>query len=168
MVKKLIHQFDSHPNRDSLMEDLNKTDEFYQFSEHSEELISSVGNKMYFELCEIFSKIQCSDRSLYWDVGIVHCTCGKCPQSSERNRQLNKDRYDVLSITSITSYVIKKNPSHETRHGATIWHSAVLFWKGGTKTISAEVLCLKLGGMKKLLRPTTMATPTLRPDRKEV
>ena len=27
MVKKLIHQFDTHPNRDSLMEHLNKTEE---------------------------------------------------------------------------------------------------------------------------------------------
>ena len=28
MVKKLIHQFDTHPNRDSLMEGLNKIQEF--------------------------------------------------------------------------------------------------------------------------------------------
>ena len=27
MVKKLIHQFDTDPNRDSLMEGLNKTEE---------------------------------------------------------------------------------------------------------------------------------------------
>ena len=27
MVKKLIHQFATHPNRDSLMEDLNRTEE---------------------------------------------------------------------------------------------------------------------------------------------
>ena len=29
------------------------------------ELISSMGNTEYFELCEISSKIQCPDRSLY-------------------------------------------------------------------------------------------------------
>ena len=44
MVKKLIHQIDTHPNRDSLMEVLNKTQEFNQFSEESEELISIMGN----------------------------------------------------------------------------------------------------------------------------
>ena len=52
----------------------------------------------YFELCEISSKIQCPDCSLYWEVGIENCTCGKCVQPSGRNRQCNKDRYDVLSI----------------------------------------------------------------------
>ena len=35
-------------------------------------------------------------------------------QPSEGNRQLNKDRYDALSIPG---YVIKKNPTHGARHG---------------------------------------------------
>ena len=90
MDKKLIHQFDTHPNRDSLMEDLNKTEEFNQFSERSKELISSMGHTEYFELCAISSNIQCPDCSLNWDVGIVYCTLGKCLQPSERNRQLNE------------------------------------------------------------------------------
>ena len=47
---------------------------------------------------------------LYWS---VYCTCGKCLQPCNRNRQLKKDRYDVLSIPS---YVIKKGPSHGARH----------------------------------------------------
>ena len=59
MVRKLIHQFDTHPNRGSLMEDFNKTEEFNQFSEKSMELIGSMSNTEYFELCEISSKIQC-------------------------------------------------------------------------------------------------------------
>ena len=55
--KILIQQFDPHPNRDSLIEDLNKTEEFNPFSEKSKELITSMGNTEYFELCEICSKI---------------------------------------------------------------------------------------------------------------
>ena len=39
-------------------------------------------------------------------------------QPSERNRQLNKARYDVLSIPG---YVIKKNPTHGARHGPCMW-----------------------------------------------
>ena len=35
-------------------------------------------------------------------------------QLTERNRQLNKARYDVLSISG---YAIKKNPTHGARHG---------------------------------------------------
>ena len=105
MVKKLIHQFETHPNSDSLTEDSNKTEDFKPISEKSKELITSMGNTDYFELCETSSKRQCPDCSLYWDVGIVYCTFGKCLQPSERNRQLTKDRYDVLSIPG---YVIKK------------------------------------------------------------
>ena len=71
-------------------------------------------NTEYFELCEISSKRQCFDCSLYWEVGIVYCTCGKCMQPSGRNRQLNKARYDVLSIPC---YVNQKNPTHGARHG---------------------------------------------------
>ena len=33
MVKRLIQQFENHPNRDLLIEDLNKTEEFNPFSE---------------------------------------------------------------------------------------------------------------------------------------
>ena len=51
IVKRLIQQFENHPNRDSLIEDLNKTEEFNPFSEKSKELITSMGNTEYFELC---------------------------------------------------------------------------------------------------------------------
>ena len=49
-VKRLIQQFENHPNRDSLIQDLNKTDEFNPFSEKSKEMITSMGNTEYFEL----------------------------------------------------------------------------------------------------------------------
>ena len=68
-----------------------------------------MGNTEYFELCEISSKIQCPDCSF--------CTWGKCMQPTERNRQLNKARNDVLSIPG---YVIKKNPTHGARHGTSM------------------------------------------------
>ena len=72
-----------------------------------------MGNTEHFELCETSSEIQCPVCALYWEAGIVYCTCGKCMQPTERNRQLNKERHDVLSIPG---YVIKKHPTHgETR-----------------------------------------------------
>ena len=113
-VKRLIQQFENHPNGDSLIEDLNRTEEFNPFSEKSKELITSMGNTEYFELCETSSKIQCLDCALYWEAGIMHCTCGKCMQPAERNRHLNKASYDVLSIPG---YVVKKNATHGARHG---------------------------------------------------
>ena len=104
-VKRLIQQFENHPNGDSSMEDKNKTEEFNPFSEKSKELINSMGNT---------SKIQCPACASYWKAGITLCTCGKCMQPTERNRHLNKARYDVLSIPG---NVIKKNPTHGARRG---------------------------------------------------
>ena len=63
IVKILIQQFENHPNRDLLIEDLNKTEEFNPFSEKSKKLITSMGNTDYFELCEISSKIRCAECS---------------------------------------------------------------------------------------------------------
>ena len=60
-VKKLIHQFATHPTRESLMADLNKTQQFNPFISESKELTSSMVNTEYFELCETSSTIQCLD-----------------------------------------------------------------------------------------------------------
>ena len=79
------------------MADLDKNQQFNLFSEKSKELIRSMGNMEYFEMCEITSKVQCQDFSLYREMRIVYCLCGKCLQPSERHRQLNKDRYDVYT-----------------------------------------------------------------------
>ena len=93
------------------------TEEFNSFSEKSKELITSMGNTEYFELCEISSKIQCPDCAKNKEAGIIHCTCGKCLQPAERNRQLNQERFDVLSILG---YVVKENPAHSARHGPSV------------------------------------------------
>ena len=57
IVKILIQLFENHP----LTEDLNKTEEFNPFSEKSKELITSMGNTEYFELCETSSEVQRPD-----------------------------------------------------------------------------------------------------------
>ena len=53
---------------------------------------------------------------LYWNQGIVYCTCGHCLIDSESRRKFNKLRLDALSIPN---YVIKKGPTHGARHGKT-------------------------------------------------
>ena len=45
---------ESHPNRESYIKDLNKTEEFNPFSEKSKKLITSMGNTEYFELRDLF------------------------------------------------------------------------------------------------------------------
>ena len=58
-----------------------------------------------FELCENPSKQQCPDCNLYWEVGFVYCTCGRCLKSSQRTKEVDKNNCDV---SSIPGYVIKK------------------------------------------------------------
>ena len=78
-----------------------RTKNFNLFSEKSKELIRIMRNTEYFEMFEITSKVQCRDCPLSWEVGILYRTCGKCLTPSERDRQLDKDRYDVLSFPII-------------------------------------------------------------------
>ena len=59
---------------------------------------------------------QCSHYLLYWNQGIVYCTCGQCLIHSESRRILSRLRLDALSIPN---YVIKKGPTHGARHGKT-------------------------------------------------
>ena len=56
-----IHQFETHPNRESLMADSDKNQKFILFIEESKESIRSMGITVYFEMCEITFKVQCQD-----------------------------------------------------------------------------------------------------------
>ena len=48
-VKKLIHQFETHPNREALKADLEKDQAFNPFSEESKDMLRSMENTEYFE-----------------------------------------------------------------------------------------------------------------------
>ena len=76
-VKKLIEKFENHPNKESFLQDFKQTKEINKFSEKSQELIADMNNTEIVELCETSSKQQCPDCNLYWEVGIVYCTCGR-------------------------------------------------------------------------------------------
>ena len=98
-VKALIQQFENHPNKESFPQELKQTEKINKFSVKSRELIADMNNSEIFE-CEIETsfKRQCSDCNLYWEVGIVYCTCGRCLKPSQRIKAYNKDDFDVLSI----------------------------------------------------------------------
>ena len=113
-VRRLIGKFESHPNRNMLLKDFEKSEGINHFSQESKALITDVGNNEIFEFFETTSKRQCPDCALYWPIGIVYCTCGKCMQPSAMNRPYNKDRFDSLSIHG---YVMEKNRSRGPRHG---------------------------------------------------
>ena len=59
-VRRLIEQFESHPNRNILLKDCKKS-EIIHFSQESKELITEMGNNEIFEFYETSSKRQCPD-----------------------------------------------------------------------------------------------------------
>ena len=75
----------------------------------------------------------------YTETLALYCACGKRLQPSDRDRQLNKERYDVLSITN---YVKKKNPSHGAWHGPTmrqkIYHKSTICLKRTGESSAAQ------------------------------
>ena len=79
-------------------------------------MIRELGNVELFELCETTPKVQCPQCLLYWNQGIVYCTCGQCLIYSEARRKFNILRLDAISIPD---YVIKKSATHGARHGKT-------------------------------------------------
>ena len=79
-------------------------------------MIRDMRNVELFELCETIPKVQCSECLLYWNQGIVYCTCGHLLRENESSRHLHQWQLDVLSLPN---YVIKKGRPHGARHGKT-------------------------------------------------
>ena len=102
-------------------------------------MIGELGNVELSELCETIPKVQCSHCILYWNQGIVCCTCGQCLIDSESKRKFNKLRLDALSIPN---HVIKKGPTHGARHGRTEiqrnYHLAWNAWKRCCKKVDSQ------------------------------
>ena len=90
-----------------LLKNYKKSEEINHFSLDSKDLITEMGDNEIFEFYETSSKRQCPDCAACLENCIVYRTCGQCMQPLERNRQLNKDRFDSLSIPG---YVIKEEP----------------------------------------------------------
>ena len=58
-TRRLIEQFESHPNRNMLLKDYMKSEEINHFSQESKDLNSEMGNNEIFEFYETSSKTQC-------------------------------------------------------------------------------------------------------------
>ena len=152
--------------------DFEKPEEINHFSQESKDLILGMGNTEIFEFYETSSKRQCPDCALYWEIGIVYCSCGKCMQPTETSRQFNKDRFDILSIPGD---FIKENQFRGAWHGQslrqTMYHKgrdmlskdknykrmviAKLFLKGGIRTQNIAGVCLNMDGQKNKSDNTT-------------
>ena len=84
LVNKLIHQFDTHPDREALKADLRQHQAYNPFSGKPMNMIHCMGNVEYFEMCEISSKFLCFHCLTYWTTGVLDCTCGTCVYLTEK------------------------------------------------------------------------------------
>ena len=115
-VREIVKKIESHPHREALQAELQQNNVHNPFSNSSKNMIREMGNVELFELCETIPKVQCSECLLYWNQGVIYCTCGHFLVESESRRKLYKLRLDALSIPH---YVIKKWRPHGARHGKT-------------------------------------------------
>ena len=102
----------SSSSREAFQADLQQSNVYNPFSNNSKEIIRELGNVELFELCETVPKVQCSRCLLYWNQGMICCTCEQFLVESESRRKFHKLRLDALSIPH---YVIKKGRCQSTR-----------------------------------------------------
>ena len=107
---------ESHPHREAFQVDSQQNNVCNSFSDDAKAMIREMGNVELFELYGTIPRVQCSECLLYWNQGIVNCTCGHLLRGSESSQNFHQWRLDALSIPH---YVIKKGRCHgpSTRQG---------------------------------------------------
>ena len=115
-VRELVKMIESHPHREALQADLQQNNVHIPFSNNSKAMIREMGNVELFELCETIPKVQCSQCLLYWNQGVIYCTCGHFLVEGDSSQKFNSLRLDAFSIPHC---VIKKGRPHGARHGKT-------------------------------------------------
>ena len=115
-VCELVKKIESHPQRQALQADLQQNSVYNPFSDESKAMIREMSNVELFELFETIPKVQCSECLLYWNQGVIHCTCGHLLIESESTQFFNRLRLNTLSIPH---NVIKKGRPHGARLGKT-------------------------------------------------
>ena len=115
-VRELVKKIENHPHRQALQDDLQQNNAYNPSSEKSKKMIKDIGNVELFGLFETDPKTQCKECLLYWNQGIVYCTCGHLFKESEASGGAIQCTLDLLSIQE---YIIKKGRPHGHRCGKT-------------------------------------------------
>ena len=102
-VRELVKKIESHPHRQDLQADLQQSNAHNPFSDKSKKMIKDMGNVELFELFEKNPKVQCKECLLYWNQGIVYCTCVHLLKESEASRGIQQWTLDLLSIQNCVS-----------------------------------------------------------------
>ena len=113
-VHNLIQKIENHPQRHVFQSDLQQHRHFNPFSKESQHVIKAAGSTELYELLDVEPKAQCKVCLSYWDVGIVHCTCGHfLRDDTTENKKYIKS---VLDLFSILHYYIRKGRPHGHRY----------------------------------------------------
>ena len=88
-VEELVKKIESHPHREALQADLQQNNVYNPSSNNSKAMIRELGNAELFELCETIPKVQCSQCLLYWNQGVIYCTCAHLLVESESTRNFS-------------------------------------------------------------------------------
>ena len=112
-VRELVKKIASHPHRQALQADLQQIEAYNPLSDGSKVMIRDLGNVELFDLCETIPKVQCSECLLYWNQGVVYCTCG----------QLSKKKNPANIFTNGDLMLL--NPELRHQAGATSKYSAL-------------------------------------------
>ena len=91
-VQELLKMIETHPHREALRADLQQNNVYNPFSKDSKAMTRELGDVKLFELCKTTPTVQCSHCLLYWNQGIVHCTCGQCLIYSESRRNFSQTK----------------------------------------------------------------------------
>ena len=111
-VRELVWKIESHPHREAVQADLQQNNVYNPFSNHSKAMIREMGNVELFELCETIPKVHCSECLLYWNQGVIYCTCGHLLVESESSKKVYQTK------TGCSLY-----PALRNQEGASPWCS---------------------------------------------
>ena len=113
-IRELVKKIESHPHREALQADLQQKNVHNPFGGDAKAMIREMGNVELFEFCETIPNVQCSECLLYWNLGIVYCSCGQFLVESESRRNFHRWRLDALAIPH---NVIRMGSLRGARHG---------------------------------------------------
>ena len=113
-IRELVKKIESHPHREALQADLQQNNVHNPFGGDAKAMIREMGNVELFEFCETIPNVQCSECLLYWNLGIVYCSCGQFLVESESRRNFHRWRLDALAIPH---NVIRMGSLRGARHG---------------------------------------------------
>ena len=111
-VHNLIQQIESHPQKETIQNDLEQHQPFNPFSAESKVAIMAAGNT---ELCEIINvepKLQCKACLKHCSAGIIYCTCGHLmSDDSAENKKYISAVLDTFghTVTGMEKHLDAKN-----------------------------------------------------------